>query len=252
MLRLCSTLSSAPNFAAREISPTLQSSNLGRTRSVMTSTNTEPFRIGRGVRKPRQYAQGQFLVSMSPHIVRDTQAIALSRLGKKLFALPRWGYKRNVAHLGSRWRTSRSRWAYTCSGALGIAVQACCGRSRLRCRCISFGMRSVRLSLPRWSCLPAHVTYTCSSTLGIAVHSHQLPPIPSASPTLMHFTLSIAAQRLNEYRMAAERVPSITHTPSFDSDALYNAERTIQSISGQCSGGRSFAFANAFAEDCST
>jgi len=68
----------------------------------------------------------------------------------------------------------------------------------------------------------------------------------------MHSTLSIAAQHLNEYPLAAERVPSITHTPSFDSDALYYAERTIQSISGQCSGGRSFAYTNTFAEDCST
>ena len=37
-----------------------------------------------------------------------------------------------------------------------------------------------------------------------------------------------------------------------DPDALYYAERTIQSISGRCSGGRSFAYTNAFAEDCST
>ena len=41
-------------------------------------------------------------------------------------------------------------------------------------------------------------------------------------------------------------------TPLMDPDALYYAERTIRYISGQCSGGRSFAYINASAEDCST
>ena len=52
--------------------------------------------------------------------------------------------------------------------------------------------------------------------------------------------------------MTAERVFIITHTLLIDPDALYYAEQTIQSMSGQSSGGRSFAYTNAFAEDCST
>ena len=191
---------------------------------------------------------------MSPQNGRETRNIvhlrpgrhrSLFRAGHRNATMPTWaavGDRQIQVGIHVLWRVR------DCSAGLLWALKVAMQLQKLSKVC----MRPVRLSLPKWSCLPAHVTYTCSSTLGIAVHSHQLPPIPSASPTLMHFTLSIAAQRLNEYRMAAERVPSITHTPSFDSDALYYAERTIQSISGQCSGGRSFAFANAFAEDCST
>ena len=71
-------------------------------------------------------------------------------------------------------------------------------------------MRAVRLSLrlpflESWS--PAHVTYMCSSTLGNAVQSDRHPLLP---PALVYFTLSIAAQHLNKYRMTADRVPLIT------------------------------------------
>jgi len=108
----------------------------------------------------------------------------------------------------------------------------------------------VSRQLPRSSsCFFAHVTYICSSTLGIAVQRHRgKQSIPASSlPTLEN-----AAQHQNEHRMTAERVPFIRHTLLMDPDALNYAERTIQSIAGRCSGGRSFVYTNAFVEDFST
>ena len=60
-----------------------QPRNPPRIPSVMFSTKTYPICIGKAVRKPRRYAQGELLVATSPHIGRDTQDIAHSRLGKQ-------------------------------------------------------------------------------------------------------------------------------------------------------------------------
>jgi len=80
-----------------------------RLSSVMSSTKTYPICIGKAVRKPRRYAQGELLVAMSPHIGRDTQNIAHSRLGKRssLFrpgdcspTMPTWAAGGGQADLG--------------------------------------------------------------------------------------------------------------------------------------------------------